>query len=88
MSIYETQAVNQTVLDNEYYATFVGLTKIKDQANLWLASPTKEKISTLVDQLLISLRIETTPEFPFFAPILIGFVFILFLSMKNRLFFR
>ena len=82
----ETQNVNQTVLHGEYYGTYVGLSSIAQQANKSLTKEGKEKILPLVNDLITSLKIYTTPEFPAFVPLVLGILLVIgLLHFKNRL---
>lgn len=82
----ETQNVNQTVLHGEYYGTYVGLSNISQEANKSLTNATKEKILPLVNDLITSVKIYTTPEFPAFVPLVLGILIVIGLShFKNRL---
>lgn len=82
----ETQSVNQTVLHGEYYGTYVGLSSIAQQANKSLTKEGKEKILPLVNDLITSVKIYTTPEFPEFVPLVLGILLVIgLLHFKNRL---
>lgn len=83
----EIQNVNQTVLDGEYYGTYVGLSNIAQEANESLTKEGKEKILPLVNGLITSVQIYTTPEFPTFVPLVLGILIVIgLLRFTNKLY--
>lgn len=82
----EFQKVNQTILDGEYYGTYVGLSNIEQEAHKSFTQEGKAKILPLVHNLITSIKIDTTPEFPIFTPLVLGILMIIGLSyFTNRL---